>query len=316
MASHIVELAQIAAKVETTEGTDITPASADAAIWVSNVQFTPTIDSFARTTRSPYFSQVAQVAGKRMGELTFEVDYYGQANTAPGFAVLMQGCAQLGAAVSSTGYKFTPSSTTSNHKSLTISFYEGGRLKKIVGARGTFTLSAQTGGTNRLSFRFMGALVTPADASLLALPTMDANSKLPPAFQGAALSFGGLSAAEALVTSYTLDAGQTLTMRTDANSTSGYRSCAITARRPTLTINIEMPTVAEFDLHSAVTGNTLAAFTFTAGSSTAAVKVDAPKLQIVGYTEESNANGLLYSTLTCVPAIDAGDDEWTITGGV
>ena len=105
-------------------------------------------------------------------------------------------------------------------------------------------------------------------------------------------------------------------MRTDANSSSGYRSCAITARRPTLTLNIEMPTVTEFDLHSAVTGNTLAAFTFTAGSSTAAVKVDAPKLQIVGYTEESNANGLLYSTLTCVPAIDAGDDEWTITGGV
>lgn len=311
---YLNELTLIAAKVETTEGTAISLANTDAAFWGRNLSFTPGQESFERNPRSTYLGGIASVPGKRMATLTFDLDLYGQGTSAPGYAALMQGCGLVGAAGGS-NYTYTPSSTTTNHKSLTIGVYVNGRLVKMVGARGNCKIAAPTGSPLVASFEFQGALVAPTDTSILSQPTYDANSLTPPAFMGAALSFGGLSASEALVHSFELDYGNVLAMRTDANSTTGYRSCALTGRNPTFGITLEMPSVAEFDLQAVVAAGTLAQLTFTAGTSTSAVTLTMPKLQILNYTEDFADNGLHLTTFSCVPRLSSGDDEISLILG-
>lgn len=311
---YLNEISLIAAKVETTEGTAISLANTDAAFWARNVTFTPGQESFERNPRSVYLGHVASLPGKRMATLTFDVDLYGQGTSAPGYAALMQGCGLVGSAGVST-YTYTASSTTSNHKSLTIGCYVNGRLIKMIGARGTVKIAATAGQPNVASFSFQGALVAPSDTSILSQPTYDANSITPPAFMGAALSFGGLSATEALIHNYELDLGNVLTMRTDANSSSGYRSCAITGRLPAFSITLEMPSVSEFGLQAAVEAGTLAQLTFTCGSSTSAFGITLPKLQIINYTEDIAENAMHLTTLTCAPRMNSGDDEISIVLG-
>jgi len=314
MSTIRTELSRIAAKVETTEGTAISLAASDGDILASNVTWTWGVPAYERNARTATFSQFASVSGSQMATLSFDVDMYANSSTAPGYDALFKACSIVGSAVSTT-YVYGLVSAAASIPSLTISAYVDGRLRQMVGARGTVKMAATTGNPWKLSFSFQGAAVAPTDTTLLADATYTANSKVPPALLGGSFSCGGLSTSEALLRSIEFDIGNGLTMRTDANASTGYRSCALTGRKVTGQFVIEMPTVTEHDLYSTMTANTLAALAVSSGTSTGKISFAAPKVQYTD-VQESDDGELLIATVKFACRINSGNDELAITLGV
>lgn len=306
------EIAQFAAKVETTEGTAETLAASNAAMYVRNLQWRRTLPVFERRTRSAYFSKPAGVAGQRMAEVSFELDLYGMADV-PAYYAILQGCGLVGTDAGAT-YTLALSSTASNLKSLTIGAYVDGRRRLMVGARGTVRIVGTPGEPFVAFFRFQGAESAPTETAMLSSVTYDANALVPPAMLGSAFSLGGLSASEALLRAFEIDLNNTLSMRTDANAASGYKSCAIVDRNPTIKATVEMTTITEHDAWTVLSANTTGALAISAGSGSAKIAFAAPVVQYTDVQEEEQS-GLLCYSLTGGLRVSAGDDELSITLG-
>lgn len=266
----------MAFKVETTVGTDSTPAAADAVLNVYNGTIDPTITVAQRDGQSA-LSMLPGVAGARAGRATFETDFIGSASAPKLWTVLMLACGmqQL------TGQVYKPESRppeagSSGAKTITISLYEDGRLKKLVGAMGTVRIVGVAGEAIRCFFTFDGVWVAPTDAALLT-PTYLTTAPL--RFASSGLSVGGVTSLR--VGNIEFDAGNEVVMREDSATASGYHSAVIVARRPTLRLDPEGQLVANYDAFGKLIANTEEAITWSAGSSGNRVQASYPKCQIV-----------------------------------
>lgn len=319
------ELSQLAAQLESTEGTEPDAlAAGDAKFLVRNLQFKIGMPNFKRSSRASTFSKFVSIPGARMGTLSFEMDLYGNiaSATAPAWGILMQACG-LKATAASTTWVYTPSSVwdpttmgSSDHKSLNMAFYTDGRVREIGGARGKMTIRGKVGEPLVGVFEFVGALTSdPSDSALLSSITYDTNSTVPPIFAGAALSLGGLSAAEAVVDTFELDTGNTVTMRPDANAATGYRSAAITNREARFRFDPEATTTSEHDFYGLWKAGTTGALALSVGSSHNKIAIAAPVVQYEDLTE-ADRGGILVYQMDCALQRSSGDDEFSITLGV
>lgn len=313
MSTIRTELQRIAAKVESTEGTAESLSASDGDILATNIKWQHGIPMYGRASRSATFSKFPRVAGAQMATLTFDVELYGNGGTAPGYGALLSACSIVGATVSTT-YTLTPTSTAASIPSLTIGSYVDGRLRKMVGARGMVKLSAKTGEPMIASFTFQGVDVAPTDTTILADATFTTTSKNPPAFMGANFSLGGLSSSEALLKSIEIDYGVGLTMRSDANASTGYRSCALVGRDVTGTVVIEMPLVSEHAPVSIQIANTTGALAFAFGNSSDKISGAAPVVQYLDVQEDDDGE-LLTATIKFACCRSSGNDELVLTLG-
>lgn len=296
-------IAQLAGKVEVTEGTAIALAAADAVLHADG-KFTPDTPMTERPLRTTSLSPFAAVPGKRSGDIEFRMELKGSgtAGTPPACGKFLRACGFLETIVAGTSVTYSPASASI--PSLTIALYPNGMIEKIWGARGTVKLSCAMGEPAFLTFNFKGADFSVADGANLV--GVSYQSTIAPALLSATFTLGSYAA---LVSKLDFDLANTLHLRPDINASSGFKSVAITARAPVMSIDPETVLAATYDWWTKLRAGTEGALTMTVGATAGNIcTITAPKVQYarIAHNEREGFRSL---GVDCRLNRSSGDDE-------
>jgi hypothetical protein len=294
----------LAAKIEATPGDAETLAAADGAFNVFDPQINPSIE-FAERPGQGVFSPLPGTLGARGGQITFTTEIYSGATTPPWASTLLPACGFI----ETTGV-FAPVSKPPGPdgvKTLTLGLYEDGRLKVLRGCMGTFVITFPAGRKPTIAWTYTGLWVDPTDATLIA-PTYPTESPL--RFASAALTIGGVTPK---IEQMTIDAGNTVVLREDANDASGYATALVTDRRIVGSINPEAQKISADDVYGDWLSRAQKALAMTLGGDNNQIKFAAPKLQFTN-VQDADRNGMIVDQIDFQLCRDdaAGDDELTI----
>ena len=241
----------ILVETESSYGTDPTPAATDVVL-VTDLSITPqSSDVVNRDVVRPYLGSSEQLLANTRVECTFSVELAGSgtAGTAPRYSSALKAAGLAETVVSSTSVTYTP--VSSSFSSVTIHYNIDGVRHKVVGARGTFTITAEVGSIPTIDFAFTGIYVPPDSA---ALPTVTYGNQATPLIfkNGNTTGFSLLSYSGALQ-SLNMDIGNTVTYR---ELVGGTKEVLITDRASNGSVTIEAPTLAQKDYFIAALSDT------------------------------------------------------------
>ena len=170
----------ITLKLESTYGTDPTPAAADA-IQTNNLRIKPY--GGPRITRDLDRQGVGtqdEVNTAPEVEITFDVEMScsGVAGTPPNVDKALQACGMDATIVAVTSVTYQPVDPQAI-ESCTIYFYLDGQIHKIVGCRGEWSLNFPAGGYPRYSFRFVGLFAAPIAGAIVTPVFTNSTAALP-----------------------------------------------------------------------------------------------------------------------------------------
>lgn len=138
---------------------------------------------------------------------------------------------------------YTPTSTDSDVKSLTLWMYQSGILWKLTGCRGTPTFRFPSGGVPRIEFQFMGIFQSRIDASL---PVVDFTTLSdPPIFRGGRCL---INRAVAATSDVTLNSGNRIIQPGNPNAAEGFGAGLLTGRKFSLDMDPLATLVATRDV--------------------------------------------------------------------
>jgi hypothetical protein len=304
---------QVAAKIEVTEGTANAPAAtADVIAPAYDVEYTPNFEVPEREVIQPSFSRISSIAGERTATISFATEVKGStaAGTAPqNLSVPLQICGFSETIVGGISVTYAPASASIPSATVDVRELEGttvAKIKRIVGARGTVTFTAEKGNIVLAQFELTGRYVEPTEGVVLTGPAITPN---PLPFLSAGISVQGAGALK--LQSWSLDMQNTVTARNDVNEASGNFSAVITGRNPIGEINPEQELIATKNFYNDLTTNVEGSLTWTlTGAAGNITTFTAPKTQIVALSEDDDEGirrltlGLKYNQDTA-----AGDDE-------
>jgi len=267
-------------KKETTEGTANAPVAGDCNLLVEDVKFEPDIDQTDRNPIASDLSPYPSIAGMRKARASFKVELKGAgaAGTAPAIGKLIKACGFSETIVAVTSVTYAPLSVGVD--SLTIDLYSvpasGNQIReRLIGARGTFKISAKSGQQVYLEFTFQGAYVATADAAGLTPSGLE--TTLPPAFLATSFSMHTYSHK---VSSFNIDLGNQLAPRQDIAAASGLLSYLIVNRKPTFSFDPEKELMATHDYYGKMLANTEGALSVAIGATAGNIcTITAPKAQ-------------------------------------
>ena len=204
-----------------------------------------------------------------------------------------------------------PESPSAKTKTITIGVYEDGKLKMLRGCMGTAVITFVSGKPVMIEFTFTGIWVDPSDVAILT-PTYP--TVIPPRFVSAGMTIASWSPK---VAELTIDLGNEVALREDANDPSGYCTALIGSRRIVGTLNPESSLVAADDPNANWDSGAEQALAVQLGGSSAngnTVAIAAPKLQFTN-TQEGDRNGAIIDDVEFQlnRSAAAGDDELTVT---
>jgi hypothetical protein len=279
----------LAAKIETTIGTPITLAAADAAFNIYDAMIQCTTEMEQRQGQGG-FGMFSSIPSGRVGVATFRTNLEWSGTGVPAWAsTFLPACGW----VASSGV-FTPRSEApgSNVKTLTIGMYQdngaGGTVfKSIAGAMGSFTINLPTGRLGFIEWTFTGVWQPPTNVTMIS-PTYPTA----PALRYA----GGLAEwndVNLCVESATVESGNNVIMRECPTTAAGYISAFITDRVPTISANPEATTIAAQDRWAAwLASNEHLLELDVEGPAGSVMTIDAPKAQIIN-NQEGDRNGMV-----------------------
>ncbi len=297
---------QLAAKAESVEGSAETLAAADVVL-VENVKFNPNTPPNKRNPVSASLSGFASVSGARSATMEFDIEVKGSgtAGTAPALGKFLKCSGFAETVVALTSVTYLPAS--SGISSMTLAAYMDGVIKKIWGARGTWSLKLETGKPSYLHFVFTGADFSVADGALLTNVTYE--STKPVAFQNAAFTIDSYAA---LIGALEFTGNNAVALRKDGNAVSGHKSAIITGREMAMTFDPEMVTVATYDFYGKMRSGSEGALTAAlAGAAGNIITLTAPKVQYTGIKSEAR-EGYRSLGIDCQLNRNSGDDEISI----
>ena len=235
----------IALKIETTQGTENAPDPSADAILVSEVSIANEgLRMVERPLIKPTISTEQSIFAGTLKKLTFTAELKGSgvAGTAPEIGQALRCCGLDETIVASTSVSYQP--VSENHESCTIYYYQDGRLYKLLGAKGTATINAESGGLGTVQFEFTGK-----DGGLVdsAFPALSYNSTLPRPFIEVPFSIGGYAA---VINAISLALGNTISTPGNVREADGFAQVEISKRDPTGTIDPEATNVATIDFES------------------------------------------------------------------
>jgi len=177
-----------------------------------------------RENTNPALNKDQGIYGGSLRKVSFEVENKGSgaAGTAPEFGKLLQACGMLETVVASTSVAYTEADE--GIPSGTCYYYEDGILHKLIGCRGTFSVSAETGEKSTISIELTGHLKETVDA---AIPSATYLATVPAPFINAAFTIGGFAAE---ISKVDLDLGNTVATPSSASDAEGYGQIVITER--------------------------------------------------------------------------------------
>jgi hypothetical protein len=306
---------QLAGKMEDAEGTAETLTGADA-ILISNPSFKPNTPPVERDNTSQTMSQFAAAMGSRSATIGFDVELKGSGTpgTPPEWGKFLQACGFAETIfVSPASVVYLPTSTYCvspvSLPSLTLALYMDGVRKMIWGARGDVSLKLQSGKFGVLSFTFTGADFSVEDVALLS-SGVSYQATMPPVFANAGFS---IDSHAAVLSSIDIKMANTVTLRESANSPSGYLSAKVTGRKPALSFDPEMVSVATYDFYGKLRSNNEGALSCVLGATPGnIVTITAPKVQYAGLNP-ADRGGINTLGIDCRLNGNTGDDELCIT---
>lgn len=295
-------------EAETVYGDDAVPTSDDAVLVDSlEITFAPEIIERDNIVL-PDLSKCSHLIGKYSATLRFNCELRGSGTpgTAPDFGKLMRACSMDEDIVALTSVTYHPLST--DQESVSIYCNKDGLLHKFVGMVGTFSMAAVVGQPGKISFTMQGKLKeNPTDASLT---TGTSCTLAPPLLLGATLSYGGWSPT---IANFSLDIANKLTERQDATEESGIQGFFVSDRKPIISFDPEMVSVATrnvWNYFRTLNEATLAlSFGGDAGNT---VAIDAPKCvkRAIPYGDR---DGISTFQIQAGLIRTNGDDEFSIT---
>ena len=301
----------ILVKKETTYKTDPTPTAAANAIWCNtSAVMSPQGEEVSRdVVRSIWSSQGHIVTGVH-NTITVEAELKGSgtAGVAPEFGPLLEACAMPETVVEDTSvaYKSTTVQPDSQ-ESVTIYWYEDGALHKMIGCRGTVSMSASNNALGKLTFTLSGLYVAPEDASIVT-PTL--SSVIPPVCNDMSMTIGSYTP---VVTSLAWDLGNTVAKRPDINADEGIAGFIITDREVTGSVDPEADAFSSFNPWADWKAGTTAALSATIGST--AGNICAVSCPVIQYKAPSygDREGIRTYDLPFVARDNAGAEELVLT---
>lgn len=295
------------AKIETTYGVDATPTGAANAILTKDLSINlmqgNTVER--NVDRTTLGGDIAiHVAPYTTVSFSVELASSGAAGTAPAWGPLLQACGLSETLVASTTATYAPVST--GFKSVTLYFHIDGLLHKLLGCRGTFTVSMDPGSLPYLNFTFTGIRAAPTDTAL-PTPTLTA-FKTPLAVNKANTPTFSLHGFAATVEKFTFDFANEITYR----NVVGDESVMLVDRKPTGSVSLEEQALATKNFHSLTLDSTLGALQVVHGTTAGSIiQIDAPKVQLLSPTY-ADSNGVLMLNMNLSFTPNAGDDELII----
>jgi len=252
----------ILAKIESTYGTDATPAGTDAVL-VRSLEVTPLeSDVVSRDLIRPYLGNSDQLLANTRVRCSFEVELAGSgtAGTAPRFDALLKATGMSGTVVASTSVTYAP--VSSSFSSCTIVYNVDGVQHKLTGARGSVTMNCQLGQIPTLQFEMTGIYNAPTDT---AQPSVTYSNQATPLIfkEGNTSSFSFFSYAGCLM-SVDFNLANEIVYRELIGCT---KEVLITDRKPAGTVVIEAPTIAAKDYFSVALGSATGNLTFLHGTT-------------------------------------------------
>ncbi len=286
-------------KPETTYGSDAGPTVAANAMLMTDVTVEMEYDTEEAPDTSPFLGANPQNLYNLRGKLTgtHELAGSGDPATVPAYGVLDRGC---GFAVS--GMAFNP--VSDNHESVTIYAYFDDAWHKLVGARGDWSESWNTGAP-KCTRTFTGFWETPSatDWSTLNPDYSAFQTALP--ISGTNTTKVTLHGQQFCASQLTLNGGNQVKF----DSIMGCTGIAITEREITGNVVVQPGDLGAFNPWDVAAAGTLGAFAVTHGT-VAGNKVirTAPKVQVLP-PKRTNRDGLLMWDIPLRFTADAGDDE-------
>lgn len=266
-APYLWKRAQVAAKIEASEGTPETLAAADADIMAENVSVTPEVPYTPREVAAETFSKFCgTVGGPRLMRIGFDVKLAGSGtNDVPAsFGKLLRACGIAETINATTDVDYDPATT--GNESITLAVKVGdaagttGKTYQIHGARGNPRFQFVTNEPGMISFEFLGVYSEPADAALFSGITREQTCPAP--------LLGGtftLDADALKFKTFEMDLGNVLTPREAPASAEGVFSVAITDRVVTGSIDPEDEDTTTHNYFAIATGQTQVALALAYG---------------------------------------------------
>ena len=296
------------AKIETTYGTDPTPAATDAVL-VSALEVQPLqLELKDRELILGYLGNTEMVVGQRLVSVSFDVEIAGSgtAGTAPKWSALIQACGFSETIVATTSVTYAP--VSSAFRSVTLYFFADGVRHKVTGCRGTWNMSMATGEIPKISFSFTGIFNAPTDETQPS-PTFS-NQADPVVVNSANTATLQVHGYAACLSAFSLDLANETPFRQLAGCT---QQIMITDRKPSGSVTIEAPTIAAKNYFSAASTQTSGQFSWVhSGGAGNIVTFTAPTCNL-GAPGYEDSDGIIMLTLPFMPQpTAAGNDEFTI----
>ena len=296
------------AKIETTYGTDPTPAATDAVL-VSSLEVQPLqLELKDRELILGYLGNTEMVVGQRLVSVSFDVEIAGSgtAGTAPKRSALMQACGFSETIVASTSVTYAPISSA--FKGVTLYFFADGVRHKVTGCRGTWSMGKEVGEIPKISFEFTGIFNAPTDETQPS-PTFS-NQADPVVVNSANTATLQVHGYAACLSAFSLDLANETPFRQLAGCT---QQIMITDRKPAGEVTIEAPTIAAKNYFSAASTQTAGQFSWTHGTTAGNIVTFTAPTCTLGSPEYEDSDGIIMLKLPFMPQpTAAGNDEFTL----
>lgn len=297
-------------KIEVTPGTPETLAGTDANNLPMDLKFDLEAPLFERKIFDNSISQFQPIVGTRKATVTMKLELKGSgtAGTAPALGKFLKACGMTETVVAVTSVTYAPN-TDSPQPSLTIGMYRDGLRKQAAGCRGTFKYSAKNGEPGMLEFTFQGLYDGVTDQTILVPSGVE--TTVPRPLLSALFQFHAFAGK---IASIDFDMNNTVAMREDANTASGFIGALITSRDAKGTITPEEELVATLDWYGRMLAGTAGNFTFKHPGSAGNIVTTTCPAAIITKVTEQDRNGLaaLGVDFALVRSVAAGNDEMSI----
>lgn len=235
----------------------------------------------------------------------------GTAGDVPSYGMLLRACGMSEDITPTTSVTYQPAST--GHESLELWWLEDGQMQQINGARGTFTLSADSQGLPYLEFNFTGLYKKTEIGGDASLATAAVQAKEVPVNQQNTVA--EIDSHKACMSSLSLDIGNQVEYRNLINCESVH----ITDRQATGSTNIEAPDIATQDYFAAVeshksSGVNLVPVTLTHGKTAGnIVELAGNQVQLASISPSDDQGIMHYDIDLRFLPDGSSDDDFTLT---
>lgn len=301
--------AAVTQKVESSYGTDSTPAADTDALMVHNLKIDPL--KTAAVPRNPvmtFFGNQGKLIASQMAEVSYDVELAGAgaAGTAAPYAAALKSCALAQTLTVATDAQYDPIS--SSVQSSTLYFYESGVLHKITGMLMNAVFNIKAGGNPMISFRGVGLHNAFTDVSLIT-PTLT-GFQIPLPVNKANTGTFTLHSFAGVFREMSLDLGNNIQYRNAPN----LEQVRFVGRNATGKVTLEKDLVAGKDWQVIVKAGTTGALAVLHGTTAGnKCQLQAPAVQLHNYTESEDDGVKLISMDMELRPTSAGNNEFKLT---